>query len=94
MFNPLVAIIFLHAYVANGGKLPPGVSQVLCDLDTKFQRLYPGGQPSVKRRRWAPVTVERHHRLRLPIAPGPSVMCSRHYPCHHRLFTLPSALPR
>jgi len=33
---------FLHTYVANdGGKLPLGVSQVPCHLETKFERLYP-----------------------------------------------------
>jgi len=30
-----------------GSKLPPGVSQVLCHLEIKFQRLYPYFQESV-----------------------------------------------
>ena len=38
--NPAIASVFLITYVASGGggKLPPAVSQVLCQLETRIQR--------------------------------------------------------
>ena len=44
-FDPCVAIVFLKRTCTFNwrweGKLPPGISQVLCHLEIKFQRLYP-----------------------------------------------------
>ena len=37
IFNPPIASVFFIAYVATGGKLPPAVFQVLCQLETRFQ---------------------------------------------------------
>jgi len=35
--NPPIASVFFITYVASGGKLPPAVFQVLCQLETRFQ---------------------------------------------------------
>ena len=40
--NPRIAVVFLKTPCNwEGGLLPPGVSQVLCHLEIKFQRLCP-----------------------------------------------------
>ena len=40
IINPSVAMAFFKKYIAIGaGKLPTGISQVLCHIEIKFQRL-------------------------------------------------------